>query len=144
MVKPSLPFFALLEAVTVRVEGMALVPLTETGLGEKDALMPVRRPLTDRVTGALKLFEGNSEIAYVVEAPRGTDLVVGLTERVKVGAGGGLTTKSADALWLSRPLDVASVRVYVPTGVIDVVVTLKLPFAPGVTVAPVGTPVMEP
>ena len=141
MVNPSLVLLALLEAVTVRVEDQ-FPPVRLDG--EKDQDSPVLSPVTDRLTGELNPFCGETETTKVVDPGRVTVLVDGLTLSVKVGAGGGLTISVAVASCVRPPPDVVSVIVYVPVGVADVVVTLKLPLTPGVTVGPAGVTVTEP
>lgn len=78
-------------AVPVAVMVMVLAPVVVTGL--KDADMPVRKPLADRVTGPLKPLSPVTVIVLLWLPPWGTLNLFGESAKEKSGGGETVTVK---------------------------------------------------
>jgi hypothetical protein len=138
--------------VTVNVE----FPAPVTVAGEKLAVAPVGNPLALNVTTPVNPFNAAMLAVYVVALPWITVCVLGLPEIVKsAGGGGAFTARLTVVVCVTLPFRPLIVIVEVPTGVLPVVVTVKveLPVPVNVAgeklpVAPVGSPLalkaMEP
>jgi hypothetical protein len=142
MVRVGLPTGVLPFVVTVSVE---LTPgVIEVGLNE--AIAPIGSPLvTLRFTAPVKPFTAVVLTIYVALPPGFKENEPGEAKSVKTG--GSVTFSVIVALWVSGPLVPVTVRVELPTGVLSVVVIVRVELpellietGENVAVAPVGRP----
>jgi hypothetical protein len=131
MVNVEVPVGVLLVVETLRVE----LPWPVTDVGLNVQVVFEGQPLRLNVTTPLNPFEAVTVAVYVVLRPRLTDRLEGVAAIVKLPVA--FTTSVTDVLWTRMPLVPLIVRVYVPVGVVLVVVTFRvelvLPLAGGVT-----------
>jgi hypothetical protein len=135
------PFLALSEAVIVSIEDP--VP-PAIGFVLNPDVSPVFKPLTDRTTSVANPFTGETVTVKVVLPGRARVCELGERLRVKLGTGAAVTTSAVVAVCESAPLVATTESVYVPAGVPEGMVTVKLPPLAGVAVAPEGSPVTAP
>ena len=129
------PFLELLEAPIVSVEEFA----------SNAQVNPVFNPLTDSVTFELNPFIGETVTLKMVLPGRVMICELGERLRVKLGPSGAVTTRVVVAVCESVPLVATAESMYVPAGVVERLVAVKVPsLATGVAVAPEGSPVTEP
>ena len=138
------PVFVVVVVRTLSVE------VVDAGFGEKDAVPPSGRPLTLKVTAAVKPPEGAIETTYAAAPPRTIDWLAGeaLSEKSGVGGGGGcFTTSVALAECVVVPAVPVIVRGYVPAGVVELVARVRVEesagFGANAAVVPAGTPLTE-
>lgn len=110
-----------LPVATVKAEFEELGDVTVTGLGLNAQVLLGGQPLTVRLTIPLKVFTGVKVTVYVAVWPRATDVAVGTVEIEKSGT---ITTSVTDVPWVRVPSVPVIVRVYVPAGVLLLVVTV--------------------
>ena len=131
-VQVDVPAGLLPRVVTVNVE----FPAPVTATGEKLAVAPVGNPLALNVTTPVNPFSAPMLAVYVVALPTVTVRVPGLPEIVKSGGGGGaFATRLTVVVCVTLPFRLLIVNVEVPTGVLPVVVTVKVELPVPVTVA---------
>jgi hypothetical protein len=130
--------------VTVNVE----LPPPVTVAGEKLAVAPAGSPLAVNVTTPLNPFSAPILAVYVVGLPATTVSVLGVAVSVKLAGGGVASTASVTLVVCFRlPLVPVMVSGYVPTEVVELVVTVRVVLPVPVTVAgeklavaPAGSP----
>lgn len=128
MVTVLVPVVAELLAVKVSV----LVPIA--GFGLKDAVTPVPKPVTDRVTLPAKPLDGWIVIVVVPCDDRVMVKLVGDAERVKLPEPTAVTVRETVAVCAVLPPVPVTVIVYVPVAVVEAtaMVMVELP-EPGAT-----------
>lgn len=114
---------------TVRVEEP--VPVIEVGLKLPEA--PVGRPVTVGVIVPVNPFNAVVDTLYVVLPPIVTVCELGDTEIEKSGAGALTTSVTCTACARFEPTVPVIVNVYVPTGVVDVVLMVNADDPPTLT-----------
>jgi hypothetical protein len=144
MVSAYVPTGVVELVVTVRVE----LPVPVTVAGEKLAVAPAGNPLALSVTTPVNPFTAPTLAVYVAVFPSTTVSVLGVAISVKFGGGGVASTASVTlVVWVRLPLVPVMVSGYVPTGVVELVVTVRVELPVPLTVAgeklavaPAGSP----
>jgi hypothetical protein len=142
MVTVAGPAAAVLKAVSVNV--LVLV----AGLGLKDAVTPVGKPVADKVTLPLKSFCGVTVIVLEPPAPCAIVKLFGDAESAKLGGTTAVTVRESVAVFDKLPDWPVMVTVVVPVVALPVAVSIKMlvliaGFRLKDAVTPVGKPVAD-